>query len=239
MNFLCTILLFFTVCSVYATTYTFHTSGDYTNEANWDAYPGETIDVGDTIVIDAFSIDNIQLLMWGGHLLFTDNAVDVSIWDLEVNNSATIEIQGSYIDIHINSTLAYYSFEEIISDCYLFLEIHNNGSGFYGIDFALNDLCGQITYYNNGQEEASILGMNDINVFNWGTLNTFPGDLYVTCNLHMENGTITGYEPYQLIQLDGEINQNCSSCTAYILNASAVIIKNGEITGTIIIDDDD
>ncbi len=52
MNHFITIILFFsTSINLLATTYTFHTAGSWTNEDNWDVYPGQYFTGNDDIII--------------------------------------------------------------------------------------------------------------------------------------------------------------------------------------------
>lgn len=237
MNFICTIFLLLSGCSAYATIYTFENSGSYSDETNWDTYPGETIDEGDTILIEANSIYNVNLLMWGGLLLFSDEVNHASINDLEINNSAIVEFQGSGIILDISGSITDFTYNGFVVNCWFFMEIYNYGSGFIAGTASLDGLCGDILYFNYGEEEAFILGLNNTQVYNCGTLNVYSDVVYVSCILDLSDGTITGYDQNELIQYSqGEINQSCSNCTSYITNASLVKIDKGTIKGTVIID---
>ena len=217
-------------------TFTMISGADYQDASNWDTYPGTTLFDGDTIVIDVSSLGNFSLTMWGGHLLFTEevNTCDVGYW--EIYNSSTVEFEGNWIIIHIFGEIYYEAYQGINLDNSMDVSIINLDEGFNGIHTALENLYADFQYENEGTEDAHILDLSNLNMTNWGTLMAYPGDIYIYCHLELASGTITGYDPYQLIQIAGEIKQSCTNCTSYITNASSVQFVDAEIQGNLIID---
>jgi len=223
-----------------ATVYTFHSEGYYNDPNNWDNYPGTELYNGDTIVIDAYC-HSINLFTWDGYLIISDNVSYISISDLSMMDDAILEVQSSWLHLDIQGSFSYYSYEPIVSNTYVHFEITNGG---YGIDqngCMFDPFTMSVNYHNFGYQDGGILSCIDGYFVNQGELNVnFGGTLYVDCDLELADGTITGFEPYNILEFNGNIMQNCSNCTATINNISNLWLnKNTNILGKVILNGPD
>ena len=76
------IAIFLTIgvfCQLFGTTYTFEGGGDWTEESNWDSYPGLELAMSDTVIIEG----------------------SCHYWNGQINNSGTIIVSGGSVGFDI------------------------------------------------------------------------------------------------------------------------------------------
>lgn len=82
---------------VYATLYTFNSSGDWTIECNWDFYQGTTIDSGDELIItESLTVNSFIAL--NGYLEVSDDVTMTIDWPINISNTGSITNNGEIIN---------------------------------------------------------------------------------------------------------------------------------------------
>lgn len=227
---LCSLILISVQC--HATVYTFETAGDYTDASNWDIYPGTGLYSNDTISIEADCI-NINLDANDGYLVFTEDVSQIGISDLSISDECQVEILAEFFQIDISGYFFYFTNNQILLPNTSFIMISNFNSG---IEFNSCPIWeyAYVEYYNFGTQDAFLIECMDGVFHNDGTINVSWNTLDLNCELNLSSGTIEGAVPFTLNQFNGNLNQNCPSCSATINNVSSLILNgNNNIQGTV------
>ena len=224
-------LIFSTICA--ATTYTFNTSGDYSDTSNWDTYPGEYVENGDTLLILEDININVILDIYDGVILFESNVDEVTMSYVTFWFDSLLKIEVNYLELTIHGHL--YFDGGIAEYPNLFIvSITNFGDGIHGGNiFAYGP---SIEYYNIGTQGSPFFIDFDGYFINEGTILVEFGSLYLDCSLELSYGTIEGYSPFEIIQQGGSIAQSCSNCTSTTDNCTSVTVTNANIKGEWIIE---
>lgn len=219
----------------FATIYTFHTAGDYTDVSNWDVYPGENLFTNDTISIEA-NCTNIILSAYDGYIVFSDDSIEIGISDLTIDDDCQLEFQAAYFQLQINGYFFYYSDAQIITANSSYIDLFNSGYGISNFSCQIFDLNTNIYYFNFGTQDAYFLECMEGQFANNGTINVVGGLFFINCVLELGQGTIEGIDPYDILITNGSISQNCPACSATINNVNNIYLnQNTNILGTVIL----
>lgn len=126
MRVLLNTIFILSYCSAWATTYTFHTSGSYDDESNWDVYPGNILDNDDTIVLEEEPY-NINLEVLAGTHIIESNVIYLDVQTLDISGSATLEIQSNILDIKVYDWFSIDESALIISAGHPSISLFNHG----------------------------------------------------------------------------------------------------------------
>ncbi|MEM9545409.1 MAG: hypothetical protein AAGA77_05525 [Bacteroidota bacterium] len=221
-------VLFFLFCFVnygHSTVYTFHTEGSFTNEANWDVFPGFNLVTNDTLSIEA-NCTNIQLYAEAGHIVFSSDVNWIAISSLFIIDNCTMEIQANWVTFDVTGSFDYLINTPIVHPENIFLDVFNYGSGINGLDCPF-DYSAFLSYQNLGSQAASFLECMSGTFTNNGSIEVDFPFLFLNCELDLADGTINAFNPFDLFAYGDLLKQYCSSCTATINN-----LQNLYLTGT-------
>jgi|GEM_PF-5382210 len=213
----------------HAETFTFHTVGDYSDTSNWDTYPGNYVENGDTLLIEAdFNVD-VNLDVYDGVVILNSDVVGFEVSYVNFWYDSKLVIESNYLTLNIYGHLEIADME--VTSNFFSLIIANFGYGIlsYGNPFIFND---DIQYDNYGTQNNSFFDGYEGYFFNAGTILVEFDDLILNCQLELFDGTIEGYSSFDIIQQSGSIQQSCSSCTSSTINCQSVTIKDAETEGT-------
>lgn len=233
MRVLLSTLFILSYCSAWATTYTFHTSGSYDDESNWDVYPGNILDNDDTIVLEEEPY-NINLEVLAGTLIIESNVIYLDVQTLDISGSATLEIQSNILDIEVYDWFSIDASALIISSGDTWITLFNHG--YYSLNDNNSDL--DIYLYNYGTLELWTIETYDY-VVNHGTIEVWGNNnvMYGPYELDLADGTFTGFGSYTLDMGYVYVTQYESWNTATFENCTQLTLDWAYITGTVVIED--
>jgi len=233
MRVLIATLFILSSCAAWATTYTFHTSGAYDDDSNWDVYPGNVLDNDDTIILEEEPY-NIDLEVLSGTLIITSNVTYLDVQTLNISGSAILEIESNFLDIDVFGWFSIDDSALIISTGYPWITLINHG--YYSVDINNSDI--DINLYNYGTLDLWIIEsygyvVNHGTIEVWGNNNVIIGP----SELDLADGTFTGFGSYTLDMGYIYVTQYESWNTATFENCTQLTLDWAYITGTVVIED--
>jgi len=144
--YLTSLVLVFCMASAYATTYTYETAGDWSDQSHWDVYPGTSVAASDSIIISADLIIDVSVTIHG-YLEIDESSSFTMDWLLTLNGD--VVNHGEFIEDSqtvINGNVTNHGDWNILPDGQIII---TNTATFYTDGTMVND--GFVLCYNNAE----------------------------------------------------------------------------------------